>query len=1256
MNTEHLGDGLTLLRASRLEALLEPLQTLLQQTRPDHPLAPQTVIAAHPGMKQWLTGALARQVGADRIVANLDVVLPSSWLDALSCAALGNAAVALPQYRRAHLRWTVHSMLGRPEHHGVTEPRVLAYLRGAASLDEAALRRFQLSDRLARLFTRYLVYRVDWLSAWEAGKHRFATAALGDDPVGDLEARCLAPLWSQISRRLGAHRGRVAGALIEGLGRMRQNLAPLHVFGLSHLPPGELSVLRAYARHAPVFVYLPDPCREYWGGLYAGSARDGWRDPDHSGWAHYRDAESAALLDPEALDWREQGHPLLARWSRLGQHFVAALVEGDVREDIRHWRDEQVVAPADRLQRLQESIRQLQPALMCEDAADARAAHDASLRIHACHTRQRELEVLRDALLHAIEFAGLCPGDMVVMAPDIEAYLPLIPAVFGEPGSERERLLPYHLADVPVARSHPLFAAFRSLLGMATSRVTSPEVVDLFGVPEVRRALELDENDVGLLVEWLRASRVAWALDSAHKQALSLPARAEHSFAWAMDRLLAGYLMGDTLGNTDPASVSLPDGTELLPLGGIEGPSTAALGSLERLLGALQGWRELARLELSASAWAEALRAKVDALFRIDPTDADARAALSVLHRAMASLGAEPARNGEDPQLRLPVVRELLEDALSAVPERQRFLMGGVTFCGMVPQRAIPFGMVCVLGLDEGAFPRRTTDAGIDLMARLRRIGDRDVLSDDRYLFLETVMSARHRLHLSFIGQGVRDGKHRNPAAPLAELMAELALRAGIAADDGETPRPWLVRHPLQPFDSRYFDGSHPALFTYSGSFAGMFGAGDRPLPRLRDGRVPDPEPLPEPLPLAALQAYYKDPARALLRDHLQVSLDALDKDARLPEDEPLDGIAPIHTLARTVFLHHVLPRQCADPDWTWNGQPPPWVRLSGLLPLGAVGAEAWQSEAEAVLALFHAAAASARFDARGADGGRAVRVEVPLCPADEAQGKPEVAYRLVGLVRNVYPLAGHGQGMQIVCAYPDARQARTRLRKSASLGFRELVPAFLDWAVLRLQRANDPVPTPVVLTVLADGEPDMVRQLNEWDAGYCAADGAARAKMAAGLRHRVRALVELWRMGREGRTHYYPKSAWAAHEALLRSAGTPSTPSQPHHAEGDGDRGAANAGLPAALLATLAAAVRPVWVMEYGGGCGERDRPPGYARLLEGDLQFGDPESDPDGAALQGLLDVAQRIHALIMLGERSASAGATPGQQPGRHAVSAP
>lgn len=1209
LDTPDAPTGLVILRASRLEALIPPLQQLLDETRPTHPLAPQTVIAAHPGMKQWLAGALARHAGAAGIVANLEIDLPSTWLDRLSNTLLGAQAVALPRYRRGPMRWSLHGLLANAAAHGITDPRFRAYLAAEGSTDLRAQRHFQLADRLAKLFSQYLVYRSDWLAAWEAGLTTWVTGKRADRALRALESQALAPLWRALVADLGGHRGRLVETLVKTLGSTTTPLPPLHVFGLSHLPPAELAVLRAYARHALVSICVPDPCREYWGGLHSSTPRgDGrGRDPDAEAWRSFREDEAARLADPAALDWREQGHPLLARWGRLGQHFFAALTEDAVREDIRHWKDEADDTPGTRLQRLQESIRRLQPALMREDAAATK--EDASLRVHACHTRLRELEVLRDALLDAIDKDGIRPGGMVVMAPDIRAYLPLIPAVFGEAGSTHERLLPYHLADVPVARSHPLLTVFESLLGLGHARISAPEVVDLLGVAEVRRALSLGDAAADGLLDWLRGSRVAWALDGKHKARLGLPPRSEHSFAWAMDRMLAGYLMADP--STDPVeSVQLADGTDLLPLAGIQGPDAAALGSLDRLLCELQAWCDLAGLEQPASVWAETLRMRVDALLHIDPADADARAALSVLHRAIAQLAAEPASNGLDPLLRLVVVRELLQDALAAVPERQHFLMGGIPFCGMVPQRAVPFDVVAVLGLDEDQFPRRAAHGGIDLMATLRRLGDRDVPGDDRYLFLETVMAARQRLHLSFIGQGVRDGKHRNPAAPLAELLAELDRHAGLEPDDEKSERPWLLRHPLQPFDAGYFDGRHPGLFSYSAAFAGMSGDGRNALPRLREGGLLAPGTMPGAVPLRRLEAFFRDPAKALLHDHLQISLDALDDDARLADEEPLDAIPRIATVARQVFLRDVLPHRCADPAWIWDAEPPAWLRHGGLLPVGTGAVAAWAGEAAAIEALWACAERLQRFDARGVAGARTLSIDIEL--TDDEDGAP---LRLTGLVPAVFALRGSAEGLQRVFAHPEAKKGG--LKSAAAIGFRESVPAFLQWAALRLQRTGNPEPAPVRLTVLAEQEPAFAMQANAWDERYCASEAEGRRAMEADLRRRLRGLVALWQQGCQGGSWWYPRTA----SKVLQK-----------RPAGDGD-----------LEAWIKAAAKDATDTWRGGfQSGERDDVPGYARWLEGDLVFGDAGSDPGHKAFRAMLDETRRIDALIHLGDAPPSSHA--------------
>ncbi|HEU0153652.1 MAG TPA: exodeoxyribonuclease V subunit gamma [Arenimonas sp.] len=1059
-------------RASRLEALLEPLDHLLRTQAPASPLAPQTVVAAHPGMRQWLAGALARHRGVGDIVANLEIVLPSTFLDGLARELLGGSAVSPRAWRREALRWHLHALLERPAD---------ATLRAALEGGDTALRRFQLADRLARIYTQYMAYRPDWLRDWAAGKRGFDAA--GFHPA----------LWKALRQRLGAdlHRGERLVALAE---RLRDAPPvpdadqPLHVFGLSHLAPAELAVLQALAVQRPVVLYVPDPCREFWGGLRSEPARlRALADDPHS-----EDSEAYFL---------EQTHPLLAAWGRLGQHFMLQLQDLEARLDVRHFRDDAGAdqAPGSRLACLQESLRRLDPALSATDPRPAAARRaDASLRVHACHTRLRELEVLRDALLRArADDPGIEPADIVVMAPDISAYVPLLPAVFG-PAGEAGGDLPYHLADIPMARASTLLTAFRRLLALPASRLTAPEVVDFLGQPDVARRLGLDEDALDGLARGLAASRAAWGLDPGFRAALGVPARDENTLAWAMDRLVTSFVFGDEA--SEPVH-RFPDQSAVAPVPGVGGGAGLALGALDHLLQQVAGLRADAAATLPASAWARRLEDRVDALLLEDPADPAAREAMASLRALLRSLATEPRDAGLDPPLSFPVVRRWLEEKLDAVPARQRFLAGGVTVCGMVPQRAIPFRVVAVLGLNEGDYPRGDVDAGLDPIRQpgLRRLGDRDTRSDDRYLFLETVMSARDRLHLSYVGRDVHDGRARNPASPLAELMAALPPGA-----DGEAPE-WRVDHPLQPFDARYFDAKDVRLYTYDAGQAGMV-SGRADAPRLLSEAPAPRDDATLEVSLDALRRYFRDPARQLLATRLRARLDALDE-AALAEDEPLEAkLGPLDRAARGLCLAAL-----SDPDIELDDMPPEHLVLGGVLPAGALGARAWRAETEAAQQLV--AVAKARADAAS--------LFLPtLAPPVEA---PAIQ-RQLGRFRLSGELAGVRERDGTLWVF----EAFPHRKDEDAIGLGERIGLFLAWALLRLAPENAQRRVRVCALLPKPASPWQDR-LRAEDEAFLAANADLRALLATSLSTRVQGLLEAFARPAPHAPWYFPRTSAAA-------------------------------------------------------------------------------------------------------------------------------
>jgi exodeoxyribonuclease V gamma subunit len=1200
IDSEVAAHGLVIYRASRLEALIEPLLDLLDAVPPEDPLVPQTVLAAHPGMRHWLARELARARGPRGIVANLEVLLPSSYIDRLAQQHLGAQAVALPGWRFAQLRWALFELLDE-ELPGLERARLQRYLGSADGVEAAARRRFQLAERLARLFSQYLIYRPDWLGRWQRGQR-----VLPPDTVrGQLESELIAPLWRAARARLGEHRAEVLARLRPRLDALPE-ATPLHVFGLHHAPPQELAVLSSLARSRLVALYVPDPCREYWGGLGRGPAAV---EP-----ARIREltaleaaGEGDYYLEHRAIDARGEDHfhPLLARLGRLGQQFFMALadIEG-VREDTRHWRDRVDPAPENRLQRLQESLRRLEPALLaCDvstDEARKRERADDSLRVHACHSRLRELETLHEVLLAATQDQGdgrarFAPADIVVMAPDIHAYAALIPAVFGAPGDPRARL-PYHLADLGLGAGHRLFAAVRRLLALPAARLTAPELVDLLQVPEVARRFGLDARggevaEIDDIAQWLATSRAAAGLDAGFRTRFALPPLHAHSHAWALDRLLAGYLMEDAAGPESLRGLRLADGTALAPLPGVHGAAAEQVGALDALLQALQALIELAEARLPASRWGERLEAVFDALLAVDPGDAGAREAAQILRRELAALSAEPAAVDSDPELPFALVRDLLLQRLDAVPERQPFLLGGITFCGMVPQRAIPFGLVAVLGLNEGEFPRRSSDAGLDLMAAQPRLYDREQRSDDRYLFLETLMSARGQLHLSYLGADPRDGSLRNPAAPLAELLALLDAQAGLSPEDQDTPRPWRVQQPLQPFDAALFESKDPALFSHRSALAGLPQRAQAPtLPGFAEGIEPAPAPPPPQLELRSLAGFFRDPARQVLAQGLQLRLDALEGQA-LAEREPLEIVVdPREQLAQRLLFEQLL-RGVHEhaPE-----APPLWLAHSGLLPPGRLGPAAWALERarlDAMLARLR--------DVPGFAGGAAQAQGVEL----QIGGT-----RLSGEVDGLFarPQGGHW----LLRAYPRPKpdDNGSLLRAEEALHFGQRLPLFLDWACLRLASAVDCAPQPLQVLALLDAKSPTpwIDALNAFDHALCAAAPTRRVPLLAALRERLQRLLDVFAHGQGGGLLYLPRASWSALGVAAE---------------------AESGGLPDPLRLQ-----RAVGLALHGGGpfTGELDFGPGYARLL-----FGDRDFSAESPALHALRAQAEALQACIDLAD---------------------
>lgn len=921
---------------NRLESLRDLVVAWMQR----HPLAPleNEVILVHSnGIAQWLRLALAADVedGGCGIAAALDIVLPSRFLWRAYRAVLG--AQAVPEespFDKPRLLWRLVRVLpevvGQPEY---------APLHRFLQRDEDWRKRFQLAERLADLFDQYQVYRADWLSAWAAGRD-VRSDALGAETALEPAQRWQAALWRALladvrgagaaakAQPMLAGRAAVHGEFLRCAGEMAQRphgVPPrVIVFGVSSLPQQSLEVLAALARWTQVLVCAHNPCRHYWADIVAG--RDLLR---RASGRHERRPGTPAQLDDETLHLH--AHPLLAAWGKQGRDYLALLDQYDASDQRARWRRQLsvigqrvdlFVSPdgGKMLQQLQDDILELRP--LHETRARWPAvdpARDTSIRFHVAHSAQREVEILHDQLLAACNAdASLQPREVIVMVPDIDEYAPHIRAVFGLLDTADVRHLPFRIADQSQRRSDPLVHALEKLLALPQSRLAVSELLDLLEVPALRRRFAIDEDDLPQLRRWLRGANVRWGLHGEHRASLGLPGEgdeaARHTWLFGLRRMLLGYAVGPAAGAWQ--------GIE--PYDEIGGIDAELLGPLLALLERLEAaWRSL-RQPATVSAWCQRLRRLLADFFAPADdggNDDGARDAFTLLQLEAAlqswQQACDQARLRE--ALPLSIVGEYWLAQLDEHRLSQRFFGGAITFATLMPMRAIPFRIVCLLGMNDGAYPRTRRPVDFDLMAADYRPGDRSRREDDRYLFLEALLSARERLYVSWVGRSVHDNSVRPPSVLVGQLREHLAAGWRLATGDGAPTRrdagesllaALTVAHRLQPFSADYFPlpAEHSPYFTYAHEWRGTaassgIGGGQR----ANGDNAPLP-PLSRELPLSLdeLGEFLQRPVRAFFRQRLGVSFEADDLASNDQEPFVLDAL-------QRWQLHDELLRSCAQ-------------------------------------------------------------------------------------------------------------------------------------------------------------------------------------------------------------------------------------------------------------------------------------------------------------------------------------------------------
>jgi exodeoxyribonuclease V gamma subunit len=904
---------LTVHRSERADRLVDGLAELLAEP-PDDPFAPDVVAVPSKGVERWISQRLSSTLGAqagraDGVCANVVFPSPTRLVAQIVAASLGVEADDDPWSER-RLVWPLLEVIDASigEHWCAALGRHLGRRQGRSDGDpgdgagdeHARGRRLAVAQKLAGLYASYAAQRPALFRDWIAGHDTDGAGALLEPDL-----RWQAEIWRRLRSAVGvespAERIDAAVARVRDYPEIVDLPARVSLFGPTRLTADQLAVVDGLAAARDVHLWLPHSSDGLWRRVAALPAGDATR----------------RIADP-AVD--AAAHPLvrsLARDAREMQQRMASLVSV---HDNRHLLGDD---PADTLLgRLQRDIH----ADARPDASLRLRADDATIQVHACHGRQRQVEVLREAILGALQDdPTLELRDVIVMCPDIESFAPLISAAFGLADDDVADAHPGHrlrvrLADRSVRQTNPVLSVLAALLELADSRLTASQVLDLAAMPPVRTRFGFDDESLERIGDWVRRSGVRWGIDAAARAAYRLERTPQNTWRAGLDRILLGAAMDEG----DLRTVGLA-----LPLDDIDSNEVELAGRLAEFVDRLAHIVAVLQRRQSPREWSAALLAAVDRLADVGPLDSWQ---LSQARWQVSDALSAAGDRADTLELRLSDIRALLGDRLRGRPTRANFRTGHLTMCTMVPMRSVPHRVVCLLGLDDGAFPRGSGVDGDDILARAPLVGERDRRSEDRQLFLDAVLAARERLIVVYTGADERTGVERPPAVPLGELLDVLDQTAQpdqTAHPTGRVRDQVVVRHPLQPFDARNFAAGalgEPDPFSFdSTSYDGALAVlGERVAPPpFLTGPLADPDPI-DTLDVDTLVRFLEDPVRGFMRnrlglagpgddddpaDSLPIEIDALEAwqigDRLL--DAGLDGIAG-ESAVRAEWLRGQLP------------------------------------------------------------------------------------------------------------------------------------------------------------------------------------------------------------------------------------------------------------------------------------------------------------------------------------------------------------
>ncbi len=799
--------------STELEKLADRLFQELDENPLSDPLDKEIFVVQNHGVGQWLSLRMAEKEG---IAANLKFEFPSERIWSLIRLWNDDIPQTLPS-DRGPMTWTLMELF--EDEQFLDQFENLRHYIDEKDPEQRAMRSWKLASKISDVFDQYLIYRPQMILNWEREQSKLNTKNVEAEKWQAKLWNELIDHWDNPHDENQLHRAQLLkklwGAIEQGDINKQDLPHRISVFGVSSVSSAFIKTMAKLSKLTNVHFYQ-------------------------------------LSVDPGINESEQFKNPLLQSLGQEGANFMSLFSE-HVNVDLKSVEESKLSE--------QSLFTAVQSDFKNNDSLSGRKLNvppaDQSIQVHNCHSPMREVEVLYDQLLALMdENPELSPDEILIMTPDIETYAPFIEAVFTTP-DEGQPEIPYAIADRGVGGEQPVTDTFLKLLELSESRFKVTDVLDLLDSNPIREAFGFNEDELSRIEQWVGGNQIRWGIDGKDKKDLNLPESDHFTWQAGLRRILLGYAMRSS-------DERLYD--DIYAYHEVESSDDANLaGKLSFFLNQLFSVSDRTDISRKPEEWTKILH---DITVRFFPDNRDFYWELSMVREGIDKLSEYASLIDYNHKIPFSIVRRWLAEQLTAQSTGGGRIGRGVTFSSLMPMRSIPFEVIGMIGMNEGAFPKSKIPIEFDLMHLDRQVGDPIQSEQHRYLFLENLLSARSHVYFSYVGQSNRQDTDFPPSVVLREFVDYLEQNYGF------NPDRIIQKHPLQAFSPDYYMDDN--LFSYSASqlkiSRELSDGNSNVVPFMKDS-LPEPDGEWKHLSLKDLVAFFQHPAKFLLQNRLGIYL-----------------------------------------------------------------------------------------------------------------------------------------------------------------------------------------------------------------------------------------------------------------------------------------------------------------------------------------------------------------------------------------------